>query len=118
MVGGGSVCDELGGVSNVDEVMLTSHPELDHCAPLPSPRIFQDPSFQELGERTETRIRTPTDDGDNAVVIVGLREGITQAVALIKEMVTKVREQVLCNEANEPHIEGRNTITHGHVHNL
>ena len=35
LVGGGSVCDDLGGVSTGDEVMLTSHPELAHCAPLP-----------------------------------------------------------------------------------
>ena len=31
LVGGGSVCDDLGGVSTGDEVMLTSHPELAHC---------------------------------------------------------------------------------------
>ena len=31
MVGGGSVCDNLGGVSTGDEVVLTSHPELAHC---------------------------------------------------------------------------------------
>ena len=35
LVGGGSVCDDLGGVSTGDEVMLTSHPELAHCAPPP-----------------------------------------------------------------------------------
>ena len=37
LVGGGSVCDDLGGVSTGDEVMLTSHPELAHCAPPPPP---------------------------------------------------------------------------------
>ena len=31
MVGGGSVRDDLGGVSTGDEVMLTSPPELAHC---------------------------------------------------------------------------------------
>ena len=30
-VGGGSVCDDLGGDSTGDEVMLTSTPELAHC---------------------------------------------------------------------------------------
>ena len=39
LVGVGSVCDDLGGVSTGDEVMLTSHPELAHCAPTP-PRIL------------------------------------------------------------------------------
>ena len=31
LIGGSSVCDDLGGVSTVDEVMLTSTPDLDHC---------------------------------------------------------------------------------------
>ena len=35
LVGCGSVCDDLGGVSTGDEGMLTSPPELAHCAPLP-----------------------------------------------------------------------------------
>ena len=39
LVGGGSVCDDLGGVSTGDEVMLTSHPELAHCAPPSLPLI-------------------------------------------------------------------------------
>ena len=53
LVGGGSVCADLGGVSTGDEVLLTSHPELAHCAPplSPSPppnvkRIFLKPKFQ------------------------------------------------------------------------
>ena len=32
-VGVGSVCDDLGGASTGDEVMLTSHPELAHHPP-------------------------------------------------------------------------------------
>ena len=35
LVGGGSVCDDMRGVSTDDEVMLTSPPELAHCAPPP-----------------------------------------------------------------------------------
>ena len=35
LTGGCSVCDDLGGVSTGDEVMLTSPPELAHCAPFP-----------------------------------------------------------------------------------
>ena len=31
MVGGGSVSDDMGGVSTGDEVMLTSTPKLAHC---------------------------------------------------------------------------------------
>ena len=31
LVGGGSVCDDMGCVSTGDEVMLTSPPELAHC---------------------------------------------------------------------------------------
>ena len=31
VVGGGSVSDDLGGVSTGDGVMLTSHPELAQC---------------------------------------------------------------------------------------
>ena len=37
LVGGGSVCDDLGDVSTGDEVMRTSHPELAHCASPPLP---------------------------------------------------------------------------------
>ena len=37
LVGGGSVCDDLVGFSTGDEVMLTSHPVLAHCAPPPPP---------------------------------------------------------------------------------
>ena len=33
LVGGGSVCDDLGRVSTGHEVMPTSQPELAHCAP-------------------------------------------------------------------------------------
>ena len=35
MVGGVSVCDDMGCVSTGDEVMLSSPPELAHCAPPP-----------------------------------------------------------------------------------
>ena len=37
LVGGGSVCDDLVGFSTGDEIMLTSHPVLAHCAPPPPP---------------------------------------------------------------------------------
>ena len=49
LVGGGSVCDDLGGVSTGDEVMLTSHPELDHCAPSPPPGFFKTPRSKSWG---------------------------------------------------------------------
>ena len=35
LVGSGSVCDDMSGGSTGDEVMLTSPPELAHCAPPP-----------------------------------------------------------------------------------
>ena len=35
LVGGCSVCDDLGGVSTGEEVMLASPPELAHYAPAP-----------------------------------------------------------------------------------
>ena len=55
-----------------------------------------------MGERTDTKITTPSPKniGDNAVIIVGSREGIIKAVALIKELVAREREQQLRNEVS------------------
>ena len=46
LVGGGSVCDDLGIISTCDEVMLTLHPELAHCAtPPPLEKVQTEEDF-------------------------------------------------------------------------
>ena len=58
LVGCGSACGYLGGFSTGDEVMLTSHPELAHCAPPPEGHPYRSLGGKRSGGSGESPIMT------------------------------------------------------------